>query len=217
MRFVLKITEIMKNLAEDRPIFHLEKDFQLALSMQIQTKQGVQVRPEHPFRDEEKKRKYLDIWIRNKKVAIELKYKTQRLIIRHKNEDFSLRNQSAQDEGRYDFLKDVERLEKIIDDGQAREGFAVLLTNDPLYWTSQGRDTTSFNFRLEKGRKIRKDEKMKWKFPRAIPKSMKKRRKSIILRSSYELEWRPYYSFRKVENGRFKYLAVKVTGQTQTP
>ena len=210
---MLEISEIMKNLAEARPIFHLEKDFQLALSMQIQTKQGIQVRPEHPFRDEEKKRKYLDIWIRNKKVAIELKYKTQRLIIRHKNEDFSLRNQSAQDEGRYDFLKDVERLEKMIDDGQAKAGFAVLLTNDHLYWTHQGRNTTSFNFRLKKGRKIRKGVEMKWNFPRAIPKSMKKRGKSIVLRSSYKLEWRPYSSC-KVENGRFKYLAVKVTGQT---
>ena len=212
MRFMLEITEIMKNLAECRPIFHLEKDFQLALSMQIQTKQGVQVRPEYPFRDEEKKRKYLDIWIRNRKVAIELKYKTQNLKTDKNNEDFRLRNQGAQDEGRYDFLKDVERLEKMIDDGQAKAGFAILLTNDHLYWTHQGRDTTSFNFRLEKERKIHKGEEMMWKFPRAIPKSMKKREKSIILRSSYELEWRPYSSC-EVENGRFKYLAIKVASQ----
>ncbi len=211
MRFMLKITEIMKNLAECRPIFHLEKDFQLALSMQIQTEQGRGVRPEYPFRDEEKKRKYLDIWLPNKEIAIELKYKTQTLIIRQKNEDFRLRNQSAQDEGRYDFLKDIERLEKMIDDGQAREGFAVLLTNDPSYWTHQGRDTTSFNFRLKEGREIRKGEEMRWKFPGTAPKSIAKRKNSITLRSSYKLEWQPYYSFYKVKNGEFKYLAVKVT------
>ena len=212
MRFMLEITEIMKSLSKTRSIFHSEADFQFALAWEIQKAMPqCRIRLEYPF-SYGTGRKYLDIYLPDTKIAIELKYKTRRLIIRHKNEDFRLRNQGAQDEGRYDFLKDVERLEKMIDAGQAKAGFAILLTNDPLYWTRQGRNTTSFNFRLKKGRKIRKGEEMMWKFPRTAPKSIEKRKNPIILRSSYELEWRHYYSFRKVENGGFKYLAVKVTG-----
>ena len=52
----------------------------------------------------------------------------------HEGEEFRLRNQDARDAGRYDFCLDIARVEGIVDAGKANDGYAILLTNDHLYW-----------------------------------------------------------------------------------
>ena len=209
MRFMLNITEIMKDLAKGRPIFHSEADFQHALAWEIhKERKNCQVRLEYPFQGKGKNRKYLDIWLPSMEIAIELKYRTRELKHQQGKEFFDLRNQSAQDEGRYAFLKDIERLEKMIDDGQAREGFAVLLTNDPLFWDNSPKNKTqAADFLIYDGRVI-KDE-MKW--PK-VKKWMKKNGvdKPIKLDGCYELNWQDYSNCGVGEYRQFRYLAVKV-------
>ena len=56
---------------------------------------------------------YLDSWHKTAEIAIELKFPTQNLEAKQDNEHFSLRAQGAQDTRRYDFLKDIERLEQV--------------------------------------------------------------------------------------------------------
>ena len=81
----------------------------------------------------EAQRMFLDIWLPVEGVAIELKYKTRGLELEQDDESFALRDQSAQDQGRYDFLRDIQRLELMRSKlEQGRAGYAVLLTNDSL-------------------------------------------------------------------------------------
>ncbi len=76
----------------------------------------------------------LDIWIATDSVAMELKYTTRNLEATVGGERFVLRNHGAQPPNRYDYVRDVQRLEGEVATGRAKQGFAVLLTNDPLYW-----------------------------------------------------------------------------------
>ena len=140
----LDILSRMKGLAQDRPIFHSEADFQHALAWHIhEVMPDCRVRLEFkpqakscPGKNKSCLGMYLDIWLESMgvAVAVELKYRTQKLVLERTGESFALRNQAAQPLGRYDFIKDIRRLERVVADGPAETGFAVLLTNDPSYW-----------------------------------------------------------------------------------
>ena len=205
MRFMLNITEIMKKLAEDRPIFHSEADFQFALAWEIQkTMQECQIRLEYPFSDEEK-RKYLDIWLLDMKIAIELKYKTRKLEWKPEGSEecFALKGQEAQDVGRYGFIRDIRRLER---HGRAAGGFAVLLTNDPLYWEKPSGTTGAQDedFFLYDGRVI--GGAMEW----SVTKDWMRKEgvdKPIKLDGCYGLNWQDYSN---CGEEKFRYLAVKM-------
>ena len=112
-----------------------ESDFKHALSWQIQQDHpDVRVRQEVGNLIEGPDRRYVDIWLPDSGTAIELKYLTRAGVITHEDEEFRLRDQSAQDAGRYGFCLDIARLEGIIGSGRARDGYTILLTNDYLYW-----------------------------------------------------------------------------------
>lgn len=210
MRFMLEITELMKSLAEDRPIFHSEADFQHALAWHIHKRKNCKVRLEYPFQEKGENRKYLDIWLPGMEIAIELKYGTRELEYRQGEEFFELRNQAAQDTLRYDFIKDIQRLEQATGpDGPAKTGVAVFLTNDPSYWRSpQKTNPVDAAFRLHKG-KIEGGKNLDWA-KETSPGTKKNREKAIKLKKSYELEWKV---FSNLNNQQFQYLAVEVAGQ----
>jgi len=134
----------MKALAAKRPVFHSEADFQHALAWEIhQQRSTCQVRLEAPLPVGEK-RGHVDIWMSDDTAfcAVELKYKTRRVRVEVNGETFDLLDQSAQDCGRYDFLKDLERLERIVSANDDIVGYAVFLTNDSAYWTQPTRTGT---------------------------------------------------------------------------
>ena len=115
-----------------RPIFHSEADFQLALAWELQTTHPhAAIRLEYPI-GADSKRMFADIWIRDagSVTAIELKYKKAPLKTTVGGEQFKLDSQGAQVQGRFDFIKDICRLEQL---SEVR-GWALLLTNDPQYW-----------------------------------------------------------------------------------
>ena len=108
---VLDITRLLDGLARERPVFHSEADFQFALAWRIKKATSHDVRLEFkPFPEE---RVYLDIWLPDVGVAIELKYPTSGLTVNHGDELFALRNHGTPDLGQYDFLKDISRLERV--------------------------------------------------------------------------------------------------------
>ena len=82
-----------------------------------------------------------------------------------KVETFALCNQAAQDVRRYDFLKDVQRLERVVSlPDLAIVGFAVCLTNDSAYWKVPMRqDTVDAAFRLHEGRTT--EGELRWSGP----------------------------------------------------
>ena len=109
---MFRVHDIMAKLSRHRPVFHSEADFQHAFAWLVHTEMtDYPVRLE--FRPDPHERVYLDMWIKNINLAIELKYKTREATLTHEGERYNLLRQGAHDLGRYDFLKDVQRLENL--------------------------------------------------------------------------------------------------------
>ena len=118
-----------------------------------------------------------------------------------------MKNQSAQDSARYDFIRDITRLESITQSGiyPIEEAYAIFLTNDPLYWEpSNGSDTLDHDFRIHAGTKIH--GKMNWK-PGASKGTIKSREKELTVCGTYDIEWR---SYKPHEDCLFKYTMVEI-------
>ena len=180
-------------LAKARPIFHSEADFQHALAWHLHASRvASSIRLEVPFRRNEVSAEYLDLLtvIGDDKVAVELKYKTRRLSHVHSGEAFDIQNHGAQDLGRYDFLLDVQRIERFVREGRATSGLAVLLTNDQSYWSPATRPgTVDEMFRLNEGRVI--SGQLSW-LSHASAGTTKGRTTPIALRGKYAASWQHY-------------------------
>jgi len=198
----------LTDLARERPIFSSEADFQHALAWQLHLQDpGAKIRLEHR---PSSTRMYLDIAVEseNKRTAIELKYKTRKLDVTVNGETFRLADQGAQDCGKYDVLKDIERLEKIVDGEQFHEGYMVFLTNDPHYFTSreEENETVDRQFRLTEGRILTGE--LRWS-EAAGPGTTKGREEPIRLSGQYAVNWKPY-SQMDAPYGEFRILIVRV-------
>lgn len=207
---MLNIHAVMTELAKTRAIFHSEADFQFALAWQIhEMMPDSQIRLEFkPFSSE---RMYLDIWIRNQETAIELKYLSRKLESKYGSEQFTLREQGAQDLIRYDFLKDIARIESVAQSSVAKRGLAILLTNDPLYWDRRRlrrANAIDINFHVHEGRAVTGE--LAW--PDSAGKGTTQGRKEpITLRDSYNLRRRDYSVAPGTGNYRqFRYQAVVI-------
>lgn len=206
---MLDITKLMNDLAGDRPVFHSEADFQLAFGLCVHNASpNERVRLEYrPFPTE---RMYVDIWLPAIQVAVELKYQTRRLAILYEGEAFELLNQGARDIRRYDFLKDVQRLERLLKSKRAKTGFVVLLTNDHSLWTQPSSSgTIDAAFQLHEGRTV--TGRMAWS-EKASPGGIGPRKEPILLEGSYDLHWQDYWRRTDGHNSWFRYLVVKVSG-----
>src|ERR1039457_2771027 len=107
--------DVMATLAKQRKAFHSEADFQHAFAWELHLRYPkASIRLERPLRTEGKTL-HLDFLLQlpDKSFAIELKYKTGNLQLELDGEDFHLLSHSAHDIGRYDFIKDICRLEPI--------------------------------------------------------------------------------------------------------
>ncbi|MFB3894361.1 MAG: hypothetical protein ACE15C_20345 [Phycisphaerae bacterium] len=209
MRDVDLIT-ILKALAERRPAFHSEADFQHALAWIIHEHHPTaKVRLE--YRPARLKRKtYVDIWIEhaNEMCAIELKYKTRRLQATVGEEPFDLLDQSAQDIARYDFCKDIGRIEALASAYPGLTGFAVLLTNDQGYWRKSGRDgNVDGAFRVHEAAKL--CGRLEWA-GHASPGTTNGRTEAICLTGQYPLAWRTYSKCGSVRNSEFRVVVAEI-------
>ena len=207
---MLDIDRLMASLAATRKVFHSEADFQHALAWHIhQAMPESQVRLEVDVLQVEHRRRFLDIWLPVEGIAIELKYKTRGFELEHDHESFVLRNQSAQTQGRYDFIRDIHRLELMRSQlKQCKAGYAVLLTNDSSYWKlSARRDTVDADFRIHDGRAV--SGVLAWANS-ANPGTVSGRESPIEIHGSYRLRWQEYSDFPERSYGSFRYLAVSL-------
>ena len=207
---MIEMTCVLNELSEKRPAFHSEADFQHALAWGIHKNY-----PDLSIRLEKRsilngKEIYFDILAFNdsKIVAIELKYKTKNLDTIATNEEFSLKNQGAQDQGRYAFIKDISRLENARETYHDSAGFAVFLTNDESYWKTPAHDvnTVDKDFRIHEGTIIKR--KLSWKEGTAKG-TMGRGDEPIMLKGEYILNWKNYSNLGE-QNGKFRYLLVGV-------
>jgi len=204
------IQDTLQRLADQRPIFHSEADFQHALAWSVhKSYPNAVIRLELPFRTEDSS-EYLDLQVTdgNQSFAVELKYKTRRLVYQHGGEEFSLKQQGAQDLGRYDFLADVGRLERFVAAKRTASGCAILVTNDPSYWSEPARPgTVDEMFRLNEGRVIHGS--LAW-LEHASAGTMRSRERPIIITGNYTAAWKPFSAPCKLPGGEFRFLAWHV-------
>ncbi len=203
--------ELLASLAKKRPIFHSEADFQHALAWSIhQQLPGAHVRLEVPFRADGKTI-HLDLWVTSNEwaLAVELKYKTSSLSLEHDGEQYQLQNHSAQDGGRYDFLKDLQRLEQITSVKSGVTGYAILLTNDSSYWKPPRSNTTVDSaFRIHHGRSL--SGLLHWGSA-ASSGTTRSRELPINLENDYQIHWSDYSELAQQKYTTFRFVVVKVT------
>lgn len=103
---MINLANVMNQLAQHRPVFHSEADFQHALAWQLhQMIPSARVRLEYcPVPGV-----HLDIWVATDdgSLALELKYLTKGYSANVNGERFELRNHAAQPPGRYNFVDDI--------------------------------------------------------------------------------------------------------------
>jgi hypothetical protein len=207
---MVNMVEILKELSIKRPLFHSEADFQHELAWKIHEKyQDINIRLEkrEVINDEDT---YLDIFCYKAKeiIAIELKYKTNGLDIEINKEKFYLKHQSALDQARYDYIKDISRLENILEKYfHLGTGFAIFLTNCQAYWKKSINEENAVDkeFRIHNERSIKGE--LKWK-EGASSGTMGKREEPIILKDEYTSNWQIYSDLK--ENSRFMYLLTEI-------
>lgn len=207
---LIDIPEVMEALARQRKAFHSEADFQHAFAWELHLRQPeASIRLEKPLRTDTKNL-HLDFLIEHhdKSVAVELKYKTRSLKLNLDGEDFHLSSHSAQDLGRYDFIKDICRLEEITSAISDCEGWAILLTNDTAYWkTPQNTGTVDAAFRLTEGRILTGN--LAWT-DQASAGTKKNRERDLSVTGQHKLTWDDYSTVTSPRYSAFRYLAVKV-------
>ena len=131
------------------------------------------------------------------------------------SEQYALRSQIARDLGRYDFIKDIGRVESSVADRAPRaRGYAILLTNDPSYWKHPRSDNTAdARFRLHEGNILRGS--LGW--GSGASEGTKRGREDLLqLRGSYILRWEDYSRPAGDNYGKFRYLVVEAKGGAST-
>jgi hypothetical protein len=206
----MEIQTSLRELQRERPVFHSEADFQHALawtfhiphpsaSVRLETNSGSTDRTEH-----------IDILIRDNGTlcAVELKYKTARLDAVHNGERFHLQNHGAQPLGRYDFIKDIVRLESFVTRHSNAMAYAMFLTKEATYWSeTRASLTTDVMFRLHQGRTL--DGVLSWGTTTGTG-TMKGRESPLSLIGSHSILWLDYSQLDGRGAGRFRYVLLKI-------
>lgn len=222
------IKSAMEEMANNGMIFSKEIQFQFALATELKKIKGAAVLLENlsVLKNDDGKdiKVYTDLVLQIDGFVypIELKYKTADKIITYKdsrngNCTYTF-NQGAVESGSYDFIKDIKRIELLLDSDSEQSnytslgnnptfngGFAILLTNydkyyqakdDPFYWK---------NYHLNE-RTINKNTVLKWEkenkwgkisdedFHDRLNKNLGKERANnpITLTRSYTFQWEDY-------------------------
>jgi hypothetical protein len=207
----------LMELAVQRPVFQNEMDFQFSFAWQIKMKfPNWDIRFEKNLTDEEDEKRKMDLWIKGENTyAIELKYPTQELFHEVNNEIFKLRNKSAVDYARYDFLKDIKRMEEAVSNNTNVKGYAILITNDmAIEIPATKDDVADFQFRIHEGRVINNEE-LDW-IRKEGGQSYGERENPIKLKGTYRFNWKDYSELKMknnlpVTNGKFRYLLVEIS------
>lgn len=206
----LEIDTLMARLSEKRPIFHSEADFEHALAWEIHLAEpDAQLRLELPF-ERQGSHAHLDILVRKPGAvhAIELKYKTRGIHTISGSEEYNLKSHSAQDIGRYDFLRDLERIQHLCAETDVASGHVVLLTNDSSYWGPlQNPEVCYADFLIAEGRVV--EGTLRWG-PTAGEGTKKGRAQPIHVDSPHKLRWSEYSVVPSETYGRFRYLWICV-------
>ena len=210
----IDMEKIIEKLQGKRQIFCSEADFQLEMAWVIKEMyHNAEVRLEYVPTFDDKMHIDILVFISNKWIPIELKYKTKNskkgaLEDKKTQEVFNLKNQGAKNISCYLYLKDIMRIERIKQEvkNNFKEGYAVFLTNDETYRNAPREINCDYEeFSLEDG--AIKEGWLKWK---KYPKK-KGFEKPITLKGSYTMEWKEFSNVNEERSdGTFYYLVTKI-------
>jgi hypothetical protein len=209
----IHVETVVKSLASKRPVFHSEADFQHALAWEIQQRHHSAALRLEVNKGIGNHREHLDILVHEsgETLALELKYKTKKLDTKFNDEEFRLQDQGAQDTGRYDFIKDINRLERFVASYPNSVGCAALLTNDQSYWNeARSLTTTDAMFRIHENRTLQGD--FRWSEATG-PGTMKTRENPLTLRGSHTIKWVDYSKLDGSGPVRLRYVLLEVSRQ----
>lgn len=194
----------LRTLASRRALFHSEADFQHELAWELRLAlPDAEVRLERPLDLDERMNVDVVVHHASETVAVELKYWPRASAGVHCGEAFAIRNRGAQDLGRYDYWKDVGRIERLVSAGRATWGAAICLSNDSAYWSTPRVGTMAEPFALHDG--ARPPGALAW--PRTTG-TTRGRETPITLGRGHEVHWRTYDSAGPA--GLHRYLALVV-------
>lgn len=195
---------------DDTSLSEAQLKYSLAWELRRILPQNYSIYLEYPIREQKddgtETRKYHDIVIKGdgKFCVIELKYKTKAKDVRFDGKMFSLKTHGAQDLGRYDFLKDVERIEHYKKSNANFDcGYSVIITNDSVYWTREGLNKIYQSFALNEGRII-PNRHLDW-INAKVESVGKSRENGLQIDGSYTIKWLPESSIND-----FRYLILDI-------
>jgi hypothetical protein len=152
----------------------------------------------------------IDIWAEKDSeiLAIEVRYKTALLQTIYQGQHIHLKNQGAQDISRYDYISDLGKIERVVKNRPDVIGYALLLTNDHLYWQKPRKENTVDEaFHIHDGHVV--TGTCSWK-EKASKGTTAGREEPIYFTQSYTMKWQPYVSLGKGKNEEFQALLVEV-------
>lgn len=155
---------------------------------------------------------YYDIVIKegDEFIPIELKSKTKSVKDR---DEYS--NQSAQDLARYDFWRDVERIENFSTWSKqpANIGYAVMVTNDGAYVKNSGENAMYKNFAMNRNRAVKAGVlDWIWKTGKRTETVGNNRVDGLTISNDYELNWEEEVPAKNDVKFNVLVLEVKIRG-----
>lgn len=225
-----ELEEIINSLAASNRIFNCEAQFQFELAQKIKNQFNCKVLFEGLSRKYNGKKYFTDLILYDEVevIAIELKYKTaslcQSLPCLYGEGCFDLAKHGAVDLGRYDYLLDIERIQKIVDSASANDenviipcnrGYAVILTNEKKYWDGLPNNTIDAGFFFTQQAKMVKKGTHDWKkssvqpfCPKTVAGSF--RANGLTMNNDYPCDWQDYLKLNTGGNDEFKYLVTEI-------
>jgi|WetSurMetagenome_2_1015567.scaffolds.fasta_scaffold222964_1 hypothetical protein len=210
------VKNILLSLISKRLLFHSEDDFKFSLAWEIKSYlPDSTIILEKPYKDKSGSILYFDIMIHMNKsiIPIELKYKTDFLDYK----EYNLKKHAALNHSRYDFIKDISRIEKFCSgNDNAKNGFVIFLTNEKAYWDSkyEVKNSEDKYFKIDEQRKEIIKGEHNWNCDCNIKELKKKygnRTNSIILNNTYPIEWSDYSKLENIDKSNiFKYLLIDI-------
>ena len=196
------LTEIDTALQNYKGFFHTEKEVQIYLTnVFIRSGQFDNVYFEY----------YIGInllanydWLNGNKISIdivlekdgayfpiEIKFKTAKQTFPHfvfgSETNVTLENQAAQTVNRYDFWKDIKRIEILKQNfPNVKDGFVLFISNDPTYRKAPKKDNGGSSFTIFEDRFVPKKTLLNWNSELAVSKG----RPGFELNQDYKINWK---------------------------
>ena len=215
------LTDAMASLAERRPVFHSEADFQHELAMEI-SRTGFGVRLEIPFEvnlNNVHITVELDLLLLNArtkhKTAVEIKYVKSAVTVDHRGERFNLKNTWGTNLPRFDCLADFQRVGQLKAAGIVDSAFTIFLTNSASAWADNvgGTNIMARQFSIHEGREMNAGALLNWVPANPTVGSVSARRlppyAPINIPQAATCTWAKYSDFQG-RNGSFRYLLLEV-------